>query len=1007
MGTAGGAGFTAPSNSSPPSPAGPDDGSGAPGALIAFGSMTLARYQKKQGEAGNLAMRIDKAKAKHAQCDVCGVAFQALENQERLICCSAPSTALGQLYDSDDAKPVFQQVPFSPSSVGPKDRAQVHQCCSKCAGGRVDAPPRSMAFFCGSFSSLKIYVPTQGCNVDEETWTAAAINTKASCPMALRDLTAMVPFWMGVADSRWREKGHPGFSTVERQAFESCFKLHPALKGPLRAAQNQTSEGEPLILMGLCAPCVSAYVDWLLVDELSPWRDAVKSTERPKISPSTFPLLHHASSKPAANTAADALAELGGAASEALKDFASMQVEEPQQPPAALSGQDLRREAASDPGALRRMQQERGAIATPPPAPADEPETAPADEPDVAPTDEIGDFGGVYDYEEAVADDEQEDEAAARAEAEAQAAAQLREVHEREEAAREEAVRTGQDRQRLAEEVQTLRTQQEAMEARARLEVKRAQEKAKADVEQAEAAVRKKVEMEASKAAKAADRKRKADEKVLASALAAAKKSEKAAAEKEEAANAALASIRKKVKTAKTAATAAAEPAARRGKACQAKKPGSQYVDKSATGVFKTIYQLNKARIDLNKELGLPDNYLSMKAPEKHAAMCAVRDELVALREFKAKAEAGEGAAPNQGKKRKAAAPAPATKAVADTDEAAADTDEEELAQQSEYLRAHTKHTIPDHMLLVPKAAMERVLDEHRERYQEAKKLYSQALDREEHERHRKAVAVQHLDLTVVEAREYIAASEALRALHPLAPSDSAEATEIEDRYNKALAALNHATPAPEAGFIDDEVYDEQLKVYATGATQEGEQGDPTAPLFARVADRMKTFDDIVLNAVKDDKRFAQQLVPFTKDLSNIDSPSTLDAIAYDEYDFTLYNVDDVVLGTKTLDADAKDGLCLMQVTGVFAAGFLHPCVDDEDAKALQAQGEVYYELVGEKDTQVFYRKQSQLFATDSKFESSLPPQSNAAGKRRVPFEAPAAAPKRARGDAHTHSQKK
>lgn len=968
--------------------------------------MTLARYQKKQGEAGNLAMRIDKAKAKHAQCDVCGVAFKALENQERLICCSAPSTALGQLYDSDDAKPVFQQVPFSPSSVGPKDRAQVHQCCSKCAGGRVDAPPRSMAFFCGSFSSLKIYAPTQGCNVDEETWTAAAINTKASCPMALRDLTAMVPFWMGVADSRWREKGHPGFSTVERQAFESCFKLHPALKGPLRAAQNQTSEGEPLILMGLCAPCVSAYVDWLLVDELSPWRDAVKSTERPKISPSTFPLLHHASSKPAANTAADALAELGGAASEALKDFASMQVEEPQQPPAALSGQDLRREAASDPDALRRMQEERGAIAPPPPAPADEPEAAPADEPDVAPTDEIGDFGGVYDYEEAVADDEQEDEAAARAEAEAQAAAQLREVHEREEAAREEAVRTGQDRQRLAEEVQTLRTQQEAMEARARLEVKRAQEKAKADVEQAEAAVRKKVEMEASKAAKAADRKRKADEKVLASALAAAKKSEKAAAEKEQAANAALESMRKKVKTAKTVATAAASPAAdaqgaaRRRKACQAKQPGSQYA-----GDFDTIYQLNKARIELNKTLGLPHNYRSMKAPDKHAAMCAVRDELVALREFKAKAEAEAGAAPapGKGKKGKAAAPAPAAKA-------AADTDEEERKQESEYLRAHTKLAIPDHMLLVPKAAMERVLDGHRHRYQKAKDLHSQALDREEHERHRKAVAMQHLDLTVVDAREFIAASEARGALHALAPSDSADATEIEERYNKSLTALKFATPVPEAGFIDDEVYDEQLRVYATGETKEGEQADAEAPLIARVEVRMKKFDDVVRDAVKGDKRFVQQLFPFTADLSKIDSPPTLDAIAYEEYDFTLYNVDDVVLGTKTLDADADDGLWLMQVTEVFAAGFLHPDVDDEDAKALQAQGEVYYGLIDAQHNQVFYRKQSQLFATDSEFEPSPPsppPQSNAAGKRRAPLETPAGEPKKARCDAYTRPQEK
>lgn len=1018
--TAGGFGFTAPSNSSPPSPAGPDGDSGAPDALVAFGSMPLATYQEKQDKAGIIARKIDQAKAKYTKCDVCGVTFDTLESKERLICCSAPSTVLGQLYGSDDAEAVFQQVPFSPASVGSKDRTHVHQCCFKCAGGKVDAAPRTMAFFCGSFNSLKIYAPTHGCKVDNVTFTTATIKSYAASTRVLRDLTAMVPFWVDVAESRWRDKGKQVFSTAERQAFERCFKLHPALKGPLGAAKQQTSEGERPILMGLCAPCVSAYVDWLLVDDRSPWRDAVESTGCSKISSSTFPLLHHASSKPAVNTAADAFAELGGEASEVLKDFASMQVEAQQQPPEASNGQNLRREAASDPAALRRLREERGAIAPPPPAradeleaaPADELEATPADEPDIAPIDELGGFDGVSDSEEAAADDEQEDGTAARAEEEAQAAAQLREAQKREEAAREQAVRTGHERQRLAEEVATLRTRQEEMEERARLDLKRAQEKAKADVEQAEAAVRKKVEMEAAKAAKEAERKRKADEKKLASALAAARKSEKAAAEKEQAANAALDSMRKKVKTAKTVATAAAEPAAgaqgaARRKACQAKQPGPQHVDKRATGDFDTIYQLNKARIELNKTLGLPHNYPSMKAPDKHTAMCAVRDELVALREFKAKAEAGAGAAPNQGKKRKAAAPAPATKAVADTDEAAADTDEEEIEQESAYLRAHTKHTIPDHMLLVPKAVMERVLDGYRDRYQEAKELYSQALDREEQERYRKAVAVQHLDTTVADAREFIAASEAREALRSRAPSDSAEATEIEDRYNNALAALKFQTPAPEAGFIDDEVYDEQLKVYATGETGEGEQADPKAPLIARVEDRMKTFDETVLNVVKGDRRFAQNLVPFTKDLSNIDSPPTLDAIAYEEYDFKLYNVDDVVLGTKTLDADAKDGLCLMQVTEVFAAGFLHPGVDDEDAKALQAQGEIYYELIDKQNTQVFYRKQSQLFATDSKFEPSPPPQSNAAGKRRVSFEAPAAAPKRARGDAHTRSQKK
>ena len=975
--------FSAPSFSPMRSPAGPNGGSVAPGAVVAFTSMTLDAYRGKQQEANVLVGKIDAAQAKHAGCDVCGVAFHTLTNKERLICCSAPAGALVELHKTDkSAAATLQQLPFSPASAGPEDRAHVHQCCSKCAGDTADAHPRAMTFFCGSWNSTKNYAPKHGFLVDKKRVTPDDIGQLATCSSALRSVTATVPFWVGVAESRYREKGYLEFSRGEQRAFESCFKLHPALQGPLSAAD--AADGEPPILMGLCAPCVSAFVDWLLFDERSPWSDAVFGNEL-STSPKTFPRLHHASSKPAANTAADALAELGGAASEALKGFASMEVEQ-QQPPAASSGEELRRVAASDPDALRRLQEERGAIAPPPPAP----EAPEAPEAPVAPTDEAG-FGGFGDDDEPPvdADDEEEGEAAAAARAEeaAQAAAELAAAKAAEEAARQEAERAGQNEQRLAEQVQALKTQQEELQAATDLRVKNA-----------EAAARKKAEKEASTAAKAVQKKRKEDEKATAAALAAAQKERQAAARTNETANATLAKARQTVKKAKTAAVAAAAPAAgaqgaaRRGKAYQEQEEGSQYADNRAVGDFGTTYALKKARGELNAELGLPHNYLSMKGPDKHEAMCVVRDELVALREFKAKAEA----AAKLPYVRKAPAPAAA--------KAAADTDEEE---GSEYLRSHKPVTIPKDMMLLPAKKVHELLSEQRAAWAKGKALVGAAEKREDLQVYRTATALQEYDSTTAQARAFLKKADAY-----VAQLERGEAgAEAEQEYKKARDALTECTELEPEGSMHEGHFDELARQFATGGAElpdsdaraEGtQQGDHQV-----VEERLQAFGDHCSQLLKDDPRFSSKVPAFEPNSYPKAPVASFGFLAHTQYDFTPYEVGDYVRCHLNWEDGEDADRYLMQIVNTFDAG-QSPGDDAKSLGHLCARALVhYYELkicdpmAGDQDGCHTFRLKEQLRAGEPDPEEAPPPpapsKSKAAGKRRVSFEADAPKAKRGR----------
>ena len=157
-----------------------------------------------------------------------------------------------------------------------------------------------------------------------------------------------------------------------------------------------------------------------------------------------------------------------------------------------------------------------------------------------------------------------------------------------------------------------------------------------------------------------------------------------------------------------------------------------------------------------------------------------------------------------------------------------------------------------------------------------------------------------------------------------------------------------------------------------------------------------QTADDLLRGGETDspDARF-EKFVPFDAEQPYPRMPSVF--TSYKEYDLTAYEVGDVVCATIDLMQDpALVEKRPMQITKIIEAGAM-PDPDDGQVQDLAAMGEVYYELIDERGVRC-YRSKDHMFATDDQFEPlEQPPQTKAAGKRRVSFEADAPKAKRSR----------